>query len=190
MNDQSDLACVDQVVNGDIDAFSTLVDKYRRETYTLALRIVKNEEDAEEVSQDAFVKAFKSIAKFKREAAFSTWLYRIVYNTALSKIKKKQLDSTSIEERHEEISASDTIQSFQQLVKKDQRKYIHHALNRLSEEEATLINLHYINGKAMEEVGKITGLSHSNVRVKIFRARKKLHVYLHNALKEEIRDIL
>ena len=190
MDQQDDLTYVEQVRNGDLGAFSHLVNKYKAGAYTLALRVVKNSEDAEEVSQDAFMKAYKSIDKFKQEAAFSTWLYRIVYNTALSRIRKKQLSSTTLDERFDAVDTNNTMNAFQQLVQSDQKRYIQYAIDKLSAEESTVITLYYINEKSMEEVSKITGLTSVNVRTKLFRGRKKLYGYLDKVLKKGRADLL
>ncbi len=190
MDHEDDLIYIDRVVKGDASSYSYLVDRYQSRAYTLALRIVKNEEDAEEVSQDAFVKAFRSLAKFKKEASFSSWLYRIVYNTALSRIRKKQVYTTSIDSEEQNMSVDDTNHSFYQLVSEDRSRFVKYALGKLSEEDATLIDLFYSHEKNADEIGQIMGLSHSNVRVKLLRSRKKLHGILSRALKKEIREIL
>lgn len=190
MDHEDDLAYIDKIIKGDSSYFAYLVDRYQHKAYALALGIVKNEEDAEEVSQDAFVKAFRSLEKFKRQASFSSWLYRIVYNTALSRLRKKRLDTTPIDFENQNISVDETSNTFYQLVSEDRIKFLEYALNELSKEENTLINLFYNQEKNAEEIGLIMSLSHGNVRVKLLRARKKLHGVLSNVLKQEIREIL
>lgn len=190
MDNEDDLLYIDKVIDGDTSNFSYLVDKYQSRAYSLALGIVKNEEDAEEVSQDAFVKAFRSLSKFKRQSSFSSWLYRIVYNTALSKIRKKGVKTTNLEEEVENSSISETNQAFDRLVSDDRSRFLKQALNMLPEEDVTLINLFYMHDKNAEEIGVIMSLSHSNVRVKLLRTRKKLHSILSKSLKKEIREIL
>lgn len=190
MEREDELYHVEKVIAGDLASFSYLVDKYKQRAYTLALRIVRNEQDAEEVSQDAFLKAFRSLNKFKRQSSFSTWLYRIVYNTALSRIRKKRIDTVSLDEEYLELSVDNTSQAYSTLVNEDRKKFLNIAIGELSEEESTLIDLYYNHEKPMDEIGIIMSLSHVNVRVKLLRTRKKLHICLDKLLKTELKDIL
>lgn len=190
MDDEDDLVYIERVIDGETSCFANLVDKYQSRAYTLALRIVKNEEDAEEVSQDAFVKAFRSLEKFKRESSFSSWLYRIVYNTALSRLRKKRIQTTFLDIEDENVSVDDTHHSFRELVKEDRKRYLKYALDKLSVEEATLIDLFYSHEKNADEIGEIMNISHGNVRVKLLRARKKMHETLSKLLRQEIREII
>ncbi|MTI20303.1 RNA polymerase sigma factor [Fulvivirga sp. RKSG066] len=190
MAEKEDHVYINQVLDGDMSAFAWLVDKHKQNAYTLALKIVKNEYDAEEVSQDAFLKAFKALSKFKQESSFSTWLYRIVYNTALSKIKKKQLDTTPIEDGHHNITMGKLTESMTGLIAEDRKKYLKLAINKLGDEEAVLVNLYYTAEKDMTEIAQVMDMSHVNVRVKLSRVRKKLYTILEQLLKGEIRNIV
>ncbi len=190
MEREDELYYIEKVIAGDLASFSYLVDKYKQRAYTLALRIVRNEQDAEEVSQDAFLKAFRALKKFKRQSSFSTWMYRIVYNTALSRIRKRRTYTMSLDTEHLEISVDSTTQVYRTLLNEDRKKFLNIAIGKLSEEESTLIDLYYNHEKPMDEIGIIMNLSHVNVRVKLFRARKKLHIYLDKVLKTELKDIL
>ena len=87
----TDHSIIDTILAGNSNAYSILVDRYKNRVITLAYNILQNREDAEEVAQDAFVKAFSALKEFKKQAAFGTWLYRIVINTALNKRKRKKL---------------------------------------------------------------------------------------------------
>lgn len=189
MTNKEDLFIINKVIAGDTSAYAMLVNKYKSYTYTLALRVVKNKFDAEEVSQDAFMKAYKALKNFKKDASFSTWLYRIVYNTALSKIKKKQLETTSIEDSHFEVS-DHFADSMANLVREDRSQYIKKTIDQLSAEEAVLINLYYTHEKDMNEIGEITGLTHVNVRVKLSRIRNKMLGLLQKMLVGEAKSIL
>jgi len=189
MPELEDNIYIEKTINGDCHAYGKLVDKYKSRVYTLALRIVKYSPEAEEVAQDAFMKAFKALPKFKKEAKFSTWLYRIVYNTALTKVSKKKLDMMSLDQTHIELNGAH-IESGHQLVVEDRKKYLNHALSQLPEEEAVMINLYYTHDKDMHEIGAIMGMTHGNVRVKLSRSRKKLYALLQNALKHELKNIL
>ena len=96
-------------MNNDVSAYTILVDKHKNMAFTVAYRIVRNREDAEEIAQDAFVKVYQSLKSFKKESKFSTWLYRIIYNTAISKTRKKQLETTNLDYNVVENFSTDEI---------------------------------------------------------------------------------
>jgi RNA polymerase sigma-70 factor (ECF subfamily) len=87
---RNDQQHIDDIINGDHNAFSFLVDRYKNLVFSLALKMLKNREEAEEVSQDTFLKVFKSLDKFKGESKFSTWIYKVAYNTCLDRLKKNK----------------------------------------------------------------------------------------------------
>lgn len=182
---------IERVNRGDVNAFSYLVDAHKGMVYTIAFRLLKNAEDAEELAQDTFVKAFKSLKDFKFESKFSTWLYRITYNGAISKLRKKQLEVFDIENvslpDSEVVSSYNTIN---ELNKVEQKKYISEVLNNLKEDDAFLITLYYLQESSIEEISEVTGLSNSNVKVKLHRARKRFYDELKVILKEEVKAIL
>lgn len=190
MSGKEDLFYIDQIADGNTGAYAALVNRYKDKAYTLALRVVRNQEDAEEVAQDAFLKAFKGLKDFKREASFSTWLYRIVYNTALSKIKKKQLATAELHDEHYNYSSGSSLESMEGLVHADRVVYVQKAIKELSEEEALLVNLYYTHDKDMHEIAQITDLTHVNVRVKLSRIRNKLEGIFTRLLNKEIKDIV
>ncbi len=191
MNPTKDQICIEKILHGDISSFSYLVDSYKDMAYTIALKIVRSPEDAEEVAQDSFVKAFKQLQTFKGNSKFSTWLYTIVYRTAISKIRKKKLEVTDIDEYVIENHSIDF--SFPQLdvlKAEEQKKYVTLAINTLSELDALLITLFYLNENTFDEIIEITGLTKTNIKVRLFRARKKLYKELSRILKTELKTIL
>jgi len=191
MNPTKDQVYIEKVLKGDTSSYSYLVDNYKDMAYTIALKIVKNPEDAEEVTQDSFVKAFKQLKSFKGNSKFSTWLYTIVYRTAISKIRKKKLEVTDIDEYVIENHSIDF--SFPQLdllKVEEQKRYVIFAINTLSEIDALLITLYYLNENTFDEIVKITGLTKTNIKVRLFRARKKLYKELSKLLKTELKTIL
>lgn len=190
MSNEEDFFHIENVVKGDLASFSFLVDKYKNQSYTLAFRIVKNREDAEEISQDSFLKVFRSLKKFKKQSSFSTWLYRIVYNTAISHVRKMKLETTPLGDDNMEMQIDQIDQSFQNLVKEDQALYLNYALEKLSEKEVVIIHLYYSHEKDMKEIAEIMNLSHVNVRAILSRARNKLFVSLQKVLKGDVHDIL
>lgn len=182
---------IERILKGDINAFSYLVDNHKGMIYTIALRMLKNAEDAEELAQDTFIKAFKSLEKFKFDSKFSTWLYRITYNGAISKLRKKQIEMYNVEDvvlhEHEVVSVYNAIN---EIKKSEQKKYINEAIENLKEDDAFIITIYYLQENTIEEICEITQLSLSNVKVKLHRARKRFYDELKAILKDEVKAIL
>jgi RNA polymerase sigma-70 factor (ECF subfamily) len=159
--------------------------------YTIAIKIVRNREDAEEVAQDSFIKAFQKLNSFKGESKFSTWLYTIVYRTAISKIRKKTIEITDIDDFVMENHSVDFSFPQMDLLKaEEQKKYVKYAIDSLPELDALLITLFYLNENTFDEIIEITGLTKTNIKVRLFRARKKLYKELSQILDTELKTIL
>lgn len=177
---------IDKVLTGDESAFSFLVEKHKHMAYTLALRMVKIREDAEEVAQDAFVKAFYSLKNFRYESKFSTWLYKIIYHISITRLRKKQFEVISIDDDYyRNFDITETGHFLDQLSLKEQNGLIHKAIGRLSAEEGAHITLYYLGESSIKELATITGESKSNIKVKLYRARKKLWILLKNKFKDQ-----
>ena len=191
MDKKSDQIYIDRVLQGDTNAFAYLVDKYKNLTYTVAMKIVRNHEDAEEVAQDSFIKAYSQLHTFKGDSKFSTWLYTIVYRNSISKIRKKKITTTNIDSYIIENHKSDyDFPQIEAIKNGEQKKYIAEAMNNLPETDAFLITLYYLEESSVEEIEQITGLTKTNVKVKLFRARKKLYNELSLLLKDELKEIV
>lgn len=187
----SDQIYIDKVLSGDTNAFAYLINKYKDMTYTIAIKIVKSHEDAEEVAQDSFLKAYEKLNTFKGNAKFSTWLYTIVYRNSITKIRKKKVATSDIDDYViDNHSEGDDFPQIEAMKNEEQQKYVREAIDKLPEKDAVLITLFYMNDNSVEEIEQITGLSESNVKVKLFRARKKLNQELSGLLKEELNTIL
>ncbi len=188
MEQKNDSWYVERVLKGDTQYFSYFVEKYKDIVYSIAFKVLRNREDAEEMAQESFIKAFKSLHTFKGEAKFSTWLYRITYNNCISEVRKKKIkfvsaDDVQISDEPEELNLDG-------IPAENRAKYVKAALEKLPEDEYTLILLYYFDDKSIEEIGEITKMTESNVKVKLFRSRKKLYTILNDMLKEEIYTIL
>jgi len=176
MKEQDDIYHVQRVLAGDTAAFAVLVDRHKELAFNIALKIVRHREDAEEIAQDAFVKAYQSLRSFKGDSRFSTWLYRIVYNAAISHTRKRQQSFTPIDERIMGDTTEDAIlEDLDQVDEDQQTKMINAAIDRLPPDESALVTLFYMEENSVEDISQITGLSISNVKVKLFRIRKKLY---------------
>lgn len=177
---------IERVLNGDVNAFTSLVRRHQNWVFTIALRITGNREDAEEIAQDVFLKAYRSLKTYKGSSKFSTWLYSIAYNTAISKTRKKKITSSALEDAVvENYTENEIIEDLSVLSKDEQMLYAEKVMDRLSPESYLMVKLFYLNGNSTEEISAITGLSLSNVKVKLHRTRKKMYQLLHEMLEKE-----
>ncbi|MNQ71613.1 ECF RNA polymerase sigma factor SigW [compost metagenome] len=187
MNLLDDQFHITKILKGDTKSFAVLVDRYKDLVFTLAIRMLKNREEAEEVSQDVFVKVFKSLSKFKGDSKFSTWIYRITYNSCLDTLKKYKQEYHIIPvDVYTEHQVMIIDNAFDALVEKEQRQAIEDCLYRLPSEDSFLLTLYYFEGQSLDEISKILGLTANNVKVKLFRSRKKLTSILKQRVEPEI----
>ena len=166
---------VQSILNGNTANFAQLVDQYKDLVYTLAVRMLKNKEEAEEVSQDAFIKIYKSLKSFKGDSKLSTWIYKITYNCCLDQLKKnkKHLNDVPItENNYNEIDTIDN--ALEGLKKTEKQELIRSCVYQLPEESSAIITLFYFDELSLDEISKITGIEANTVKVRLFRARKKL----------------
>ncbi len=191
MDNISDQIYIDKVLQGDANAFAYLINKYKDMVYTISIKIVKSHEDAEEVAQDSFLKAYEKLESFKGNSKFSTWLYTIVYRNSITKIRKKKVATSDIDDYViDNYSEGSEFPQLEAIKNGEQQKYVREAIGRLAEKDALLITLFYMNESSIEEIEQITNLTQSNIKVKLFRARKKLNTELSFLLKEEVNTIL
>ncbi len=191
MDNNSDQIYIDKVLQGDTNAFAYLINKYKDMVYTISIKIVKSHEDAEEVAQDSFLKAYEKLDSFKGNSKFSTWLYTIVYRNSITKIRKKKVATSDIDDYViDNYSEGSDFPQLEAIKNGEQKKYVREAIGRLPEKDALLITLFYMNESSIEEIEQITNLTQSNIKVKLFRARKKLNTELSFLLKEEVKTIL
>lgn len=180
---------INLVLNGNTNSFATLVDRYKDLVFTLALKMLNNREEAEEIAQDTFIKVYNSLNKFKGESKFSTWIYKVTYNTCLDalKKKKKQQNVTYIEDfsEHQTKTLENILDSIDE---KERNQAIQDCLEELPSDEAFLLTLYYFDDQSIEEIAKVMNISTSNIKVKLFRTRKKLASILKNRLEPEILD--
>lgn len=187
MTTNNDQYYINQIIDGDTNAFSVLVDRYKNLVFSLALRMLKNREEAEEVSQDTFIKTYKSLHKFKGDSKFSTWIYKVTYNTCLDRIKKnkKYFNDVAIDEFTEhQIKTIDN--ALDKMEQQEYNKTIQDCLTLLPNDDSFLLTLYYFEAHSLEEISKIVGITANHVKVKIFRSRKKLATILKNRLEPEI----
>jgi RNA polymerase sigma factor (sigma-70 family) len=175
MDSETDKYYIEQVLDGKINAFSYLVDRHKDKAYNLAFRICGNPEEAEEVAQDAFLKAFRSLKSFRMKSSFATWLYRIVYNTAISLVRNRRKGVLSLEEfPADAVDFLGFNKNEEEAVEDYRNSLVNFALQKINDEERGLLTLYYYNDLDTGEISKITGINKSNIKVKLFRARQKM----------------
>jgi RNA polymerase sigma-70 factor (ECF subfamily) len=182
----NDQIYIDKILEGDANAFSVLVDRYKDLVFTLALRMMKHREEAEEVAQDTFIKVFGSLKKFKGDSKFSTWIYRVAYNTCLDRLKKnKRKQNTVTIDEYTEHQVKTIDNAFDKLANEERQEAIRHCLERLPADDNFLMTLFYFEELSLEEIAKVVNLKPNNVKVKLYRARKKLATILKENLDNE-----
>jgi len=168
-----------RILNGETECFSVFLDRYGRPLYSLIVQIVGCSEDAEELVQDVFLKAFKNLSGYKGDCIFSTWLYRIAYNTAISATRKKKHEFLYIEENAINNVPDEKVATLFEPTDDEERiSRLVHAVDLLSVEDKALITLFYYEEKSIEEVGGILKLTVANVKVRLYRVRKKLYLLM------------
>lgn len=172
---------IERIINGETELFSLLVQKYSQQTFQLIIGIVRNRENAEELTQDCFLKFYRSLPKFKGECLLSTWIYRIAYNTAISATRKKKQEYLYIEEQTiDQVPDHEVDEQFEQEYNEERLEKLKEAMAILPPEERGMLQLFYTEQKTIEEMATVTGFTPSNVKVKMHRIRKKLYILLTN----------
>lgn len=185
MTREQEMQIIQQVQAGDVNAYEALVTEYEKNVYNLALRMTGNREDAADISQEAFIKAFKSLPGFRGDSKFSVWLYRIVSNLCLDFLRsrsRRQTVSLSVEDEDGEdtlLDIPDTSQSPEKLVEgRLTREAVQQGLEQLSPEYRQILLLREIQGLSYEEISQSLGLELGTIKSRLFRARKKLCAFL------------
>ena len=186
-----DQALIAATLKGDQKAFKTLVERYERYAFNLAFRIMKVREEAEEVAQDAFVKAYRSLDKFRGDSKFVSWLYTIIYREAIDRLRRKdpmrvELEAEPAAEHWE--SPEDT--GLDLLQQEERSALIRRALDSLRPAEAAVLTLFYLDEQSLRETADITGMTESNVKVVLFRGRKNLLEAIQQIRKTELNELL
>lgn len=161
-----------KVRNGDLHAFRYFVQQYKNQSMQLAVSILKDLYEAEDAVQEAFISAFKNIDKFKMDAKFSTWLFRIVVNQAFTNLKKRQNSRVDYVEAVETDIEEPDLSGYEAA---EQSAMIQNALQKLPPRESLVLRLYYLEEGSVKEVSEISGLTEANVKINLHRARKNMH---------------
>ena len=187
----SDTEIIKQVLDGNQQAYAGLVNRYQNYVFTLTLRFTKNREDAEEVAQDIFVKEYRSLSDFRGAAKFSTWLYTIVNTTCITFLRKKRLQTHSLDDEKvfEVADSVDSSLRANQVEQKSKLNMVNNAIAMLSPDDAEIITLFYKAEQSLEEIGEILGLDPKTAKVRLHRARQRLKEKMETYFIEEVRDL-
>ncbi|GAC1308612.1 MAG: RNA polymerase sigma factor [Mucilaginibacter sp.] len=188
----SDIALIEQTLAGNQSAYTDLVKRHQRFVFTLAMRFAKSREDAEEIAQDCFIKAYRSLASFQGQSKFSTWLYSIVYTTAMTFLRKKRVATDSIDDEGIYIQVENQSSGYDvnDVENKSKSFYLNQAIEQLLPDDAAIITLFYKGEQSLEEIGQALGMEANTIKVKLFRARQRLKEKLERNLKHEVKELI
>lgn len=185
MSNLSDIECIQRIRMGDTHAFVHLVHRYQRMIFSLVLKMVDKEADAEDLTQEIFIKVYQSIPKFREDSKFSTWLYRIACNFCFSYMRRPIDNVLSL---NEEITSSEDYSDFEenmeQTTKEERMQWLDIVLKLLPAEELWIVTLYYKESMPLREISQITGIGESNVKVKLYRARKWMKSEIEKRMKQ------
>jgi len=188
----SDIELIEQTLAGNQSAYADLVKRHQRFVFTLAMRFAKGREDAEEIAQDCFIKAYRSLASFQGQSKFSTWLYSIVYTTAMTFLRKKRVATDSIDDENTfvQVESRESGYDTNNIENKSRSFYLNQAIDQLLPDDATIITLFYKGEQSLEEIAQALGMETNTVKVKLFRARQRLKEKLEHNLKQEVKEMI
>jgi RNA polymerase sigma-70 factor (ECF subfamily) len=186
-----DKEIISKVLAGDHQAYAVLVNRYKSFVFTLALRYTKNREDAEEVSQDIFIKAYRALADFRGASKFSTWLYTIINTSCITFLRKKRLETHSLDnEKIFEIADSQDSGLRANLVEQKSRvTMVNKAIDLLSTDDAAIITLFYKGELSLEEIAHTLGIDPNTAKVRLHRARARLKDKMITHFEHEVKDL-
>ena len=191
MVSKKDSEVIKDVLKGDIDAFEILVIKYQKKTFGFCFKMLKDEDKAIEAAHLSFIKAYENLSRFRMDSSFSTWFYRIAYNICLDQLRyDKKIVRSDITETNEDWAPHEINAGLDYLSTSERKKYLDLALKKLDPQEKALIFNYYEEEMSINELSEISGLSGSNVKIRLFRARKKLYRELEKLLKEEVNSLV
>ena len=177
-------------VKGDEKAYSELTQKYQKPLYFHVRKMIRNSDFAEDLVQDIFLKAFKSLINYKNDYAFSTWLYRIATNHTIDYLRKKKLETLSIhaddsDDTHATIQLADE-DSFtdEPMIRRERKNKVHEAIGQLPEKYREVILKRHIEEKSYQEIAEEMDIPLGTVKAHIFRARELLYKYMKDTIQD------
>lgn len=186
MNGDQEKAWTYAAAEGDLEAYGHLVRLYKDMVFSLSLTILKNRQDAEDLCQDVLVKTFRMLPQYRHEAPLKAWLYRIAYHEALNRLKNLRRTRSTVEldeaGNRSPLAYNSAVVGLENI---DRKQMLRHALDQLSTQDQVLIQAYYFEDLSIREMSELTGLSESNVKIKLHRSRKILHEVLQKNMADE-----
>ena len=167
-----------QILSGSTERYAELVRLHQNSVFAMIVRIVGNAEEAEELTQDVFLKAYDNLKRFNQQSSLSTWLFRIAYNTAISFTRKRRYDTIQIDERRIASISDEELEQYESLDGEADIERLVAAMEQLPSDERALITMFYYKDLSIAECAEITSQSEANVKVKLHRIRKKLYIMI------------
>lgn len=180
MSEPSDIECIDALLSGNDRAFETIVERYTDRIYALVAGIVANSSEAEEIVNDIFLAVWKGAGRFRRESSFSTWIYRIAFNHAVSATRRRKPTTLFDEERLQQVADDD-----QSLFEECDYERLDAALRQLSSRENLIIRLFYTESMPIEHIASVVDTSVANIKVILHRSRRKLQLIITDYAKRQ-----
>jgi RNA polymerase sigma-70 factor (ECF subfamily) len=186
----TDIALIEKILRGEQQLFAVLVERYQNMVFSVAFRFVNNREDAEELAQSAFVKAYQNLANYRGDAKFSTWLYTVVNSVCLTFLRKRKLETHSLdnEKVFERADNLDGGMRANQVETKSKVQMVQQAIGMLAPDDAQVLTLFYQGEQSLEEIGKIMTIDPNTAKVKLHRARTRLKTMLEKNFAAEVKD--
>jgi len=181
---------IHRVLQGDQQVFAELVKRYQYFVFTIAVRYTNNRQDAEEIAQDVFVKAYRSLADFRQIAKFSTWLYTITTNTCSSFLRKRKLETHSLADEKIPEPADSHEEEEQISIQRSKAALMNKAIGLLHPDDATVLTLFYKGDQSLDEIGRIMGITPNNAKVKLHRARQRLKDKMEQHFAIEMKELM
>jgi RNA polymerase sigma factor (sigma-70 family) len=188
----NDSEIISRILQGDKQAYAELVKRYQNFVFTICLRYTSSREDAEEIAQDIFVKAYRCLSDFRGDSKFSTWLYTIVNTSCITFLRKKRLDTHSLDDERV-FAVADNMDGgmrANQVEQKSRIAMVNEAIQLLSPDDAKIITLFYKGEQSLEEIGEIMGIEPNTIKVKLHRARVRLKEKMEKHFAQEVRDLV
>lgn len=175
-NDEKEI--IKHILRGETHLYAHFVERYSEAVFSLVAHMINCREDAEEITQDVFLKAFEKLSSFNVDSRFSTWLYRIAYNSTISALRRRPCNSVAIAE--DILADTDDALVDETLSNESEEllQQLDRAIAMLDAEERALVRLYHLEERSIGETAQITGLKESNVKVKLHRIRKKLYIII------------
>ena len=178
----SEVLLVEQSAAGDELAYGKLVKRYQARLFNFVRSMLRNEELAEDITQESFVKAFYSLSKLKNPASFKSWLFRIANNNTLDYLRKKRLPQVDVDEHLRESYVDDRGNPEEGVVSGARSKHIHEALGSLKEDQRAILVMCDLEGLSYQEIAEVLKIPFGTVQSRIFYARRKLREHLDTSI--------